>query len=451
MVKAELTPVTVGIILDDDFHRATGQSSHIPDAPFHGAAAGAIGGDHQLRTGGGIQQAHLDPTHRTAAQQEMNVVFHHRERGAGERAGRTVTTRGKPRIDELAAHSAHVLEINILVIDGRDRHRTTAESGARRDPRRVGAALKTGENFVIRRVAVGQGGAAIGPAFEECTSTAIADLVDARHAHRQAAIEQDRVLHITQHGGLHREGAGIGELVFHHRGRQCRIRRIERNENRVGTQLDVQRAGGIGVTHPRERITALEGNSREASLIEGFDRRHVIRDGPQHETLIEWKRLFVDRWAGIPNIDGSEIVSSIHAITVIAVTTAAGMRVIAGARPDAHAGWVSLVPDIPQPQAAVAAEIERAAGDAAHRHADVAELVRRLGEGRFAGFADAQRGQPSRINAFRRRRRAFRHDAAVERALSSVSESVGRATPHGGEGGTAETEFQETAAIERRG
>ena len=123
---------------------------------------------------------------------------------------------------------AHAIHIALIARHIRDQYRPAAESRARRGPQLVSRTLEIRKNRVARRR-----WSALGAALDERVTTAAAELIHPRHAERQHTVQQHRILHPAQHGGLDRDAAGVGQRVFHDRRRQRRVRGIQWDKNRV--------------------------------------------------------------------------------------------------------------------------------------------------------------------------------------------------------------------------
>src|SRR6185503_7798100 len=99
----------------------------------------------------------------------------------------------------------------------------------------------------------------------------------------------------------------------------------------------------IGVAHEADRVLAAELERAAEAMVEAAGGRDAAARHAQREALLERR-------------------GGRHRQRVVRAVAVAPFAV----------GW--LVEDVPEPEAAVAAQVELAAGDAADRHADLREL-----------------------------------------------------------------------------
>lgn len=154
----------------------------------------------------------------------------------------------------------------------------------------------------------------------------------------------------------------------HHGGRQRGIGNIERNERRERLESDLHRAVGVAIADPSDRVTAVEGDLAETLAIE---RPRFAADGEGEALLQRAERP-----------GGRDIIGPLAGLDLAALPVDAP-------RSDP---FLIAIEYIPEPEPAVAAEVERAGKQPACRHADV---LKRLGIGPGLLFAaSVERGEP---------------------------------------------------------
>ncbi len=276
-----------------------------------------------------------------------------RERAARQHALRAVfaadvsARRGRVRVDGAFPVDA---ELSLVARHLRLRDRAGAERVALGGPALVRGALEVVKDDVGPRCGRGTRGAGTDRALDHRESVAADNRVDAFLGTVGRRVAGDRVLHPARHRRLDRLRAGIAECEAHEGRGQGRVILVERDEGGEGLEGYADRAAVVAVVDAADRILAGEVDFLPPGVVE---RAHVVAAGAgdaQRETL---------RKGGV------------------------GFQRFRVARA-ARTAVVDAVEDVPVPEAPVAAEVELAAADAAHRHAD---------EARF-GPSDGRRGAP---------------------------------------------------------
>ena len=330
-----------------------------------------------------IQVLTLDPERRARQGADVRVPLAHVLAGAGVVA----VDQALALLRNCALVSRHLHRAN----------RAVAEGGSGDGPRTVVLALEILDRQV--RAVAGLDRRLLGGAVEQGAASEALDSVAQHRLRPSAVVMEDRVLQEAGEPEADRSRPRIADFEAQHGGGPARLRRPQGDEGRAGLQVDLQRETRTPVVDPADGVLAGEADLLPPGAVEdpgGIGRR-------EREAELEGR-------------------GRLHRLDVVGAVLRAHRlpQVVDGL---ALHSDVRVVEDVPQPQPAVTAQVDRAGADAADRHADPAQLAARV-DRLFA--ARGQRVEPRlRQLLVRRDRAVLRRERAGEGRQAVGGEGAG--------------------------